>query len=55
MMTQKKVDGTLYPQLVGILNYLTMTRPNITYSINILSQFMNKPHDNHWKATKRVL
>ena len=51
----KEVDGTLYRQLVGSLNYLTTTRPDIAYSVSILSQFMAKPHENHWKATKRVL
>ena len=39
----KEVNGTLYRHLVGILNYLTTTRSDIAYSINILSQFMTKP------------
>ena len=43
----KEEDGTLYPQLVGILNYLTTTRPDIAYAINILSQFMAKPSESH--------
>ena len=51
----KEVDGTLYRQLVGILNYLTTTRPNISYSINILSQFLAKPCETHWKDAKQVL
>jgi hypothetical protein len=51
----KELDGTLYRQLVESLNYLTTTRPNIAYSVSILSRFMAKPHDNHWKAAKRVL
>jgi hypothetical protein len=41
--------------LVGILNYLTTTTLDIAYSVSILSQFMAKPRENHWKATKRVL
>ena len=51
----KEVDGTLYRQLVGSLNYLTTTRLDIAYLVSILSQFMAKPHENHGKATKRVL
>jgi hypothetical protein len=39
---------------VGSLNYLTTNRSYITYSINILSQFMAKPHESHWLATKIV-
>lgn len=33
----KEMDGTLYRQLVGSLNYLTTTKTNIAYSISILS------------------
>ena len=51
----KEEDGTLYHQLVGSLNYLTTTRPYILYSVSILSQFLAKPCETHWKATKRVL
>jgi hypothetical protein len=51
----KEVDGTLYRQLVGSLNYLTTTRPDIAYSVNILSQFMAKPCESHWKDAKKVL
>jgi hypothetical protein len=51
----KEADGTLYRQLVGSLNYLTTTRPDIAYSVSILSQFMAKPSESHWKAAKKVL
>ena len=51
----KEVNGTLYRQLVGSLNYLTTTRPNIAYFVNILSQFMANPRESHEKAGKRVL
>ena len=45
----KELDGTLYRQLVGSINYLTTIRPDIAYSVSILSQFMAKPHESHWK------
>jgi hypothetical protein len=51
---KKDVDGTLYRQLVGSLNYLATTRPDIAYSMIILSQFMSNPNESHWSATKRV-
>eukprot|EP00253_Pinus_taeda_P025555 PITA_25555 len=51
----KEVNGTMYRQLVGSLNYLTTSRPNIAYSVSILSQFMAKPCESHWKAAKKVL
>ena len=51
----KEVNVTLYQQLVGSLNYLTTKRSDISYSISILSQFMAKPHENHWKVVKRFI
>ena len=51
----KEVNGTLYRQLVGSLNYLTTTRLDIDYAVSILSQFMAKPHESHWINAKRVL
>ena len=51
----KEADGTLYHQLVGSLNYLTTTRPDISYSVSILSQFLAKPCETRWKAAKQVL
>jgi hypothetical protein len=41
--------------MVGSLNYITTTRPDISYSVSVLSQFMAKPHEIHWNATKAVL
>jgi hypothetical protein len=49
------VDNTTYRQLIGILIYLTNTRPDLSYAVNILSRFMQQPRDNHWNAAKRVL
>jgi len=50
-----EVNGTLYHQLVGSLNYLTTTTPDIVYFVIILSQFMAKPCESHWKEAKKVL
>eukprot|EP00253_Pinus_taeda_P014817 PITA_14817 len=48
-------DATKYRQLVGCLNYLTTTRPDISFDVGILSRFMQKPCEGHWSAAKRVL
>jgi len=46
---------TKYHKLVGRLIYLIVTRPNIVYSIRILSQFMQEPHKTHWDAAFWVM
>eukprot|EP00253_Pinus_taeda_P012469 PITA_12469 len=51
----KEVDATMYRQLVGSLIYLTTTRPDLAYSVSVLSQFMAKPLESHWNAAKSVL
>eukprot|EP00253_Pinus_taeda_P029147 PITA_29147 len=48
-------DAPKYRKLVGSLNYLTSTRPDISFVVGILSRFMKKPCEGHWSTTKRVL
>ncbi|KAD1131215.1 hypothetical protein E3N88_43243 [Mikania micrantha] len=49
------MDTTPFRKLVGSLQYLAFTRPDISFAINKLSQFMHSPHQTHWQALKRVL
>lgn len=44
-----------YRQLVGALQYLTLTRLDLSFSINKLCQFMHAPTDEHMKALKHLL
>ena len=46
---------TEYQKLVGKLIYLTHTRPDISYAVHCLSQFMHKPLKSHLKITLKVL
>jgi hypothetical protein len=48
-------DPTIYRQMVGALQYCTLTRPEIAYSANQLCQHMHAPITTHWIAVKRVL
>ncbi|XP_017972747.1 PREDICTED: uncharacterized mitochondrial protein AtMg00810-like [Theobroma cacao] len=52
---QELHDATKYKQLVGKLLYLTFTRPDISYAVQVLSQFMDKPSNEHFMAAYRVI
>ena len=44
-----------YRSLVGKLNYLIITRPNMAFAVSVVSQFLNSPYDNHWDVVIRIL
>lgn len=48
-------DPKEYRMVVGSLQYLAFTRPDIAYAVHGLSQFMHRPTTDHWQATKCVL
>ncbi|XP_016185851.1 uncharacterized protein LOC107627533 [Arachis ipaensis] len=45
----------MYRSVIGSLQYLTITRPEISFCVNKLAQFFQSPLDSHWKMVKRVL
>lgn len=52
---EDRVDASVYRRLVGRVLYLQATRPDITYSVNVLSQFVSDPRQSHWNVAMRVL
>ncbi|KAD3336139.1 hypothetical protein E3N88_31658 [Mikania micrantha] len=50
-----RTDAKQYRRIIGRLLYLQATRPDIAYSVNILSQFVTDPRKEHMEAVTRIL
>ena len=50
-----KIELSSYQKLIGKLLYLAHTRPDICYTVNVLSQFMHSSRNSHFQAANRVL
>ena len=48
-------DKECYQQLVEKLIYLSHTRPDISYAVSVVSQFMHLPGEEHMEAVYRIL
>ena len=48
-------DPERYRRLIEKLIYLTVTRPDITFDIGVLSRFMHQPREAHWTTTLRIM
>ena len=53
--SSKLVDVTQYRQIIGLLMYLTITRPDICFVVNTLSQYLVKPRWVHLIDEKHVM
>lgn len=48
-------DPAAYRILAGALQYLTFTRPEISYGVNQICLFMHSPRQPHLQALKRII
>jgi histone deacetylase 1/2 len=48
-------DSTNYISIVGALQYITLTRPDIDFSVNKVCQFLHAPRTVHWTSVKCIL
>ncbi|XP_050915500.1 secreted RxLR effector protein 161-like [Lathyrus oleraceus] len=52
---EQDVDPTQYRRLIGSLRYLCNTRPDLAFSVNIVSRFIGRPKVSHLEVVKRIL
>ena len=50
-----KADAFIYRSLIGSLLYLSATRPDLMFSVSLISRFMHSPSKIHFGVAKRVL
>lgn len=48
-------DATRYRSIFGALQYLTLTRPDISFAVNKVCQYFHKPTTLHWTVAKWIL
>ena len=48
-------ESTRYRSTVGALQYLTLTRPDISFAVNKVCQYLHAPTSAHWSAVKRIV
>ncbi|RVX21294.1 Retrovirus-related Pol polyprotein from transposon RE1 [Vitis vinifera] len=48
-------NPTLFRSLAGALQYLTISRPDLSFNVNSICQFMHAPTEDHFRALKRIL
>lgn len=51
----KSVDRERYQGFIGKLIYLTHTRPDISFAVSIMSQFMSQSTEEHMSVIYRIL
>ena len=51
----KKKESTRYRSAVGALQYLTLTRPDISFAFNKVCQYLHAPTTVHWTTVKRIV
>jgi len=49
------VDPSAYRSVIGSLRYLVNTRPDLAYSVGVVSRYMETPTSEHWAAVKHIL
>jgi hypothetical protein len=48
-------DPTRFRRIFGSLIYLTITRPDLSYPVEVISQYMARPTEVHLQSALRIL
>ena len=51
----KSVDSSLYRSMIGSLFYLTVNRPDISYSVAVCARYQANPKESHMTSLKRII
>ena len=51
----KSIDSSLYRSMIGSLFYLTASRPDISYSVEVCAGYQANPKESHMIALKRII
>ena len=49
------VDQKMYRSIIGSLLYVTVSRPDVMFSVCMCARFQASPRESHLKAIKRIL
>ncbi|KAG7588970.1 Zinc finger CCHC-type [Arabidopsis suecica] len=52
---KSEADTTMYHRRIGCLRYLLHTRPDLTFSVGVVSRYMQDPKESHGNALKQIL
>jgi len=53
--SEKSVDSSLYRSMIGSLLYLTVSKPDISYSVGVCTRYQANPEESHMIALKRII
>ncbi|XP_026395967.1 uncharacterized protein LOC113290593 [Papaver somniferum] len=53
--TERFKDPALYHSVVGVLQYLYLTRPDISIFVNKVCQYAHDPFIEHWELVKMII
>ena len=51
----KEVDQTTYKSMIGKLQYVVHTRPDIALAVGMVARFLENPKENHMMEIKRIM